>query len=101
MATGYLMQRLAMAIQRGNVGAVLGSLGHASNNDHMTFFHLSSIFFFTFLHPQIALFYLRLGLVVIATCIYSVPHHSSATFLSYLNQVFITTMTINFGIYLL
>ena len=33
MATSYLMQRLSMAIQRGNVAAVLGSLGHACNND--------------------------------------------------------------------
>ena len=33
MVTSYLMQHLSMAIQRGNVAALLGSLGHASNND--------------------------------------------------------------------
>ena len=44
MATSYLMQLLSMTIQRGNVAAVLGSLGHACNND----WHL-----FTFLHSQI------------------------------------------------
>ena len=33
MATCYLMQCLSIAIQRGNVAAVLGSLGHACNND--------------------------------------------------------------------
>ena len=33
METSYLMQRLSMAIQRGNMAAVLGSLGHACNID--------------------------------------------------------------------
>ena len=32
MATSYLIQHLSMAIQRGNVAAVLGPLGHACNN---------------------------------------------------------------------
>ena len=42
MATSYLMQHLSMAIQRGDVAAVLGSLGHACNND----WHFQPLFIF-------------------------------------------------------
>ena len=45
MATRYLMRRLSMAVQRGNVAAMLGSLCHACNNDCMTvvFFSIRSV----------------------------------------------------------
>ena len=43
-SNNYLMQRLSMPIQKGIVAAVLGSLGHACDNDWLLF---------TFLHSQI------------------------------------------------
>ena len=38
----YLMKRLSIAIERGNVAEVLGSLGNACNNDRflVTFLHV-------------------------------------------------------------